>query len=662
MKKNYFMLVCLVLFMAVNAAAQVSSAADLYGDYKFTADVEYTNDGLAYKEMLSGDCDAKIESDATYQGKISGFAGAQNALNIFKVNVADNTLEIINPNYNALWNNSLMLANADADNPYGVNIDGNYVAYNEIICTFDPSTKEISFPDFTVVTVANPGTDAKGTIMATYKNAKLTYVGGESEKPETPSFDWAGTYTFNGTPNTMDGSEFPSTFEVVVEYVEATEYLEAGYVVTNFMGNDVTNLNYDGGIRLTVESDGKKAALANGNVHSLGGGFFLKLFDVNATETPIAVTLNEDGSLAMANFSVVSGEYGKSEGNTLVGWYENVTLVKAGAGGGSDTAEFSWVGQHTVKAGIVESYDGKEYPSEFVMTVVERDGKLLVTEFMGNDVNSINNGGIPFAVAEDGMSAEMTAGTLVGGAYPEYLKMYDMNATASPIAFTLNSDGSVKIANFFVKNWNYETGKETAAVYYQDLVIPAAGGSEPEVPEFDWLGTWEVTAGSMHSYDGKEYAGKFYMTIIENGAELYITQFLSNDVNAINYGGIPFAVAADGMSAEMTAGKLAGGVYPSYLKLYDMNGTTSPVRFTANADGTITIADFLIKNFDYTTNEEEYAVFYQNLVATKCPTGIDNVTVEDSAVQGIFDMQGRKVGQIAAPGLYIVNGKKVLVK
>ena len=91
MKKNYFMLVCLVLFMAVKSAAQVSSAADLYGDYKFTADVEYTNDGLAYKEMLSGDCDAKIESDATYQGKISGFAGAQNALNIFKVNVADNT-------------------------------------------------------------------------------------------------------------------------------------------------------------------------------------------------------------------------------------------------------------------------------------------------------------------------------------------------------------------------------------------------------------------------------------------------------------------------------------------------------------------------------------------------------------------------------------------
>ncbi len=659
MKKNYFMLVCLVLFMAVNAAAQSLSVADLFGNYKFTADVEFASENYrnSYESTLLSESDVAIEADGQYAGRIIGFAGSNQKLNIRAID--GNTIEMTNFNNPQLWNN-LYMANEKAEHPNGVYENGNWVSYpyNTEYYEYNPETKVITVPTFTVVTVSGQSV----TVIATYKNAKLTYVGGESEKPETPSYDWAGTYTFNGTPNTMDGSEFPSTFDVVIKYVEATEYLEAGYVVTSFMGNDVTNLNYDGGIRLTVESDGKKAALANGNVHSLGGGFFLKLFDVNATETPIAVTLNEDGSLAMANFSVVSGEYGKSEGNTMVGWYENVTLVKAGTGGGSDTAEFSWVGQHTVKAGIVESYDGKEYPSEFIMTVVERDGKLLVTEFMGNDVNAINNGGIPFAVAEDGMSAEMTAGTLVGGAYPEYLKMYDMNATASPIAFTLNSDGSVKIANFFVKNLNYETGKETAAVYYQDLVIPAAGGSEPEVPEFDWLGTWEVTAGSMHSYDGKEYAGKFYMTIIENGAELYITQFLSNDVNAINYGGIPFAVAADGMSAEMTAGKLAGGVYPSFLKLYDMNGTTSPVRFTANADGTINIANFLIKNFDYTTNEEEYAVFYQNLVATKCPTGIDNVTVEDSAVKGIFDMQGRKVGQIAAPGLYIVNGKKVLVK
>ena len=42
-------------------------------------------------------------------------------------------------------------------------------------------------------------------------------------------------------------------------------------------------------------------------------------------------------------------------------------------------------------------------------------------------------------------------------------------------------------------------------------------------------------------------------------------------------------------------------------------------------------------------------------------TGIANVA-QDGAVEGIYDIHGRKLEQITAPGLYIVNGKKVLVK
>ena len=56
------------------------------------------------------------------------------------------------------------------------------------------------------------------------------------------------------------------------------------------------------------------------------------------------------------------------------------------------------------------------------------------------------------------------------------------------------------------------------------------------------------------------------------------------------------------------------------------------------------------------------AVFYENVTATKCPTNIEEVKGENAKVKGIFDMQGRKVNAITAPGLYIVDGKKVLVK
>ena len=42
--------------------------------------------------------------------------------------------------------------------------------------------------------------------------------------------------------------------------------------------------------------------------------------------------------------------------------------------------------------------------------------------------------------------------------------------------------------------------------------------------------------------------------------------------------------------------------------------------------------------------------------------GVENVIVENNTVEGIFDMMGRKLDAITAPGLYIVNGNKVLVK
>ena len=43
-------------------------------------------------------------------------------------------------------------------------------------------------------------------------------------------------------------------------------------------------------------------------------------------------------------------------------------------------------------------------------------------------------------------------------------------------------------------------------------------------------------------------------------------------------------------------------------------------------------------------------------------SGIDEVTGENGEVKAIYDMQGRKLTEITMPGMYIVNGKKTIVK
>jgi hypothetical protein len=155
------------------------------------------------------------------------------------------------------------------------------------------------------------------------------------------------------------------------------------------------------------------------------------------------------------------------------------------------------------------------------------------------------------------------------------------------------------------------------------------------------------------------------MTIEHNEAwdMTLITQFMSTDVASVNYGGILLTIAEDNKSAEMEVGVFAGGSYPDYLKIYDMNGTADyPVVLTANADGTLSIDDFFLATYNWDTAALSPAVFCQEVTATKCPTSIEDVVVENNAVKAIFDIQGRKVDTITAPGLYIVDGKKVLVK
>ena len=444
------------------------------------------------------------------------------------------------------------------------------------------------------------------------------------------SFDWAGTWTVKTTEMVSLTS---TEFEMVVEYVEGPGI----YLITKFLGNDVVNLN-NGGILLTPSADGKTAVIKAGTCLATieAGVSYSILYDMNRSADPIAVTVNEDGTLSIAEFCVATNSYGGDPlASTLSGYYSGTVATKV-VEEEEPVEPFDWAGTWTVKAGKVEAYDGKEYPAEFEMevTYMAEWDMYLVTKFMGNDVANMNQGGILLTPSEDGMTAELKTGTLVGGSYPIYLKMYDMNATTSPVIITRNADGTLSIANFYVKTLNYDTSEETPAVFYQSVTASKDAVEEEPVEPFEWTGFWTVKSGKVDAYDGKEYPAEFEMEVTYMAEwDMYlVTKFMGNDVANMNQGGILLTPSEDGMTAELKTGTLVGGSYPIYLKMYDMNATTSPVIITRNADGTLSIANFYVKTLNYDTSEETPAVFYQSVTASKGASSIESVKNEGAQV------------------------------
>ena len=62
------------------------------------------------------------------------------------------------------------------------------------------------------------------------------------------------------------------------------------------------------------------------------------------------------------------------------------------------------------------------------------------------------------------------------------------------------------------------------------------------------------------------------------------------------------------------------------------------------------------------SDENATATFSFGRFDNEGTTGINEVTTENANVKGIYDLQGRKIDEITKPGLYIVDGVKVLVK
>ncbi|MBQ2435224.1 MAG: hypothetical protein II269_03760, partial [Bacteroidaceae bacterium] len=200
MKKIYFstLFAALMLFVATPATAQVSVMSDLFGKWKFAATVTTTEAGAAYADKFKSECEVTIEKAESeyFMADIKNFAGADYAMSVSGFNTSTYTIEINGPNSAnyGIWDGYIAVANAAGEWPFSRwDVEGS-VQYG-MNMTVDPETKEITVPDFTIVSL--DWQTYTPTVLATVTNAKMTVI--ELDVKDTSGYpDLTGLWTWEG--------------------------------------------------------------------------------------------------------------------------------------------------------------------------------------------------------------------------------------------------------------------------------------------------------------------------------------------------------------------------------------------------------------------------------------------------------------------------------
>ena len=617
MKKTTLMKSVLTLIAVVLSVlpgrAQVTSMADLYGTYTFTADVNVTDAGQSLTDHFKKECEVVITkcSWGVYDGEIQGLAGATAAQSVNGIDLTANTIKITNPNGNGLWGGGLYMSNTEGVYPFSG-------GYSDILYTFDPATKTITLPDFTLVTCDHSVPSA--TIMATFKNAKLTLVKSENIDVVDLSGDWHFT-AGKGTYDTMEGSTLPTEFDMTIT------------------ASDDSKKNYD--INLTLGDYAPLALTATFDGVILTIPFNETYFDVEnkigivnmyGEKRPGIITfnmLNENLLSLTSGMTIAQDSISVDVKGGYMQWYTNGTAKKQGA----EEVATTWDGTYTVKAGsIYKANTNYEYPETFQMVVVYNadNDMYLITNFMGEDVATANYGGIMLTPsADEPNKAEIKTGgflrTIERGA--QYLCLKDLNLSDGTIILTRLEDGTYTIGDFSVSYMTYNddySQNHQLAAFYQTVTAEKAPAAKP----FTWANTFAVKVGGVDVYkeiEGYTYPTEFEMevTYYEDNDLYLVTKFLGEDVSTLNYGGIRLTISADDPNkAELTTTNAYLKTLvrsESYLALKDQNLSSSPITLTHNGDGTLTIDNFCVSYMTYDeswTQQHAVAALYKDVTAT----------------------------------------------
>ena len=662
MKKIYFstLFAALMLFVATPTTAQVSVMSDLFGKWKFTATVTTTEAGAAHADKFKSECEVTIgKAESEYfMADITNFAGADYSMSVSGFNTSTYTIEINGPNSAnyGIWEGYIAVANAAGEWPFSRwDVEGS-VQYG-MHMTVDPETKEITVPDFTIVSL--DWQTYTPTVLATVTNAKMTVI--ELENKDTSNYpDLTGLWTWEGGLRT----DTVSLQGFTVEFEQAGEGKDAWKATFAFGEYEPFTLDatFDGSM-VTVPHDtiyfDKENGIRIGTRSS-------------STACAGSFTFSYNSKTSMSLYDYIYVRKDVYSGDTLKGG--KIYQVFDGYITRENPDAYDWSGTYKVVVADYEDLNAEDtvaFPAEFDMVVEKKPGNLYeVTEFLGyKDLY------FSFTPADDDKSASINLGGYSGAILQSfgqvgegdnvdyaYHVITDANAEPTSLVLTMNEDGTFSFADFSVSYKLYYAGTyEPIAAFY---------GAKATKEVFDWAGEYTLTATveTEAGVDAEAYPATFDVVVkLYEDGKYRIEKFMNVDFYSLNQGATELTIVGNNATLPLDAAWgccFVGGEYPDYVILCDKEGNSTSVSIALAASNALTMDDFTVYAFNWSTYAATKLATYSNVTLTKkaVEDGIENIAVNNKVVEGIFDLMGRKHNTITAPGIYIVNGKKVVVK